>query len=129
MGGDAPLTAHDVRVRISALHAAVRDLRLLDLTRIWAIASDVVGAVERVTGLPGPEKMQLAEETVWSFVSHRGGLKAVRELIAREAGLGPRFVRAMVARVLVSEKNARRLIRFLIELAVRELNRFRSPSS
>jgi len=103
-------------------HWMPASLRALSLRDAWRVVRDTVEAVERGSvqwsGVKGAEKLQLAEAVVWRVVARLGGLAELRALLlVRVPGGG--VGRALVSWV-VTEPVVRALVRYTIELALRE---------
>lgn len=98
------------------------DVRELSVSKIWRIVRDVVDTLDTwgdsFEVMPGAKKMEVALEVVWGFVVDRGGLRIFRELVAKWVP-GPGFIKRRLVNWLVNEELARRMVRFVIELAVR----------
>lgn len=107
-------------------YGRIRDIRDASLGEVWRIARDLVVAIDRWAQLwgevSGATRMEIAVEVIWRFVQERGGLQAIRDLITREVQIPViGAVARWVASQLVTERVARRLIRLILELAVREI--------
>jgi hypothetical protein len=69
--------------------------------------------------------MDVALEVAWEFVEYRGGPDALRDVVVgalEDRPLGG--ITGWVARRILTDGNLRRLIRFVLDLAVREIRTF-----
>ena len=100
----------------------VSHLRELNITQLWRIARDVVDTMDRwgdsFEVMPGKKKMEVALEVVWGFVEGQGGLGHFRDLVAKWVP-GPGFIKRWLINRLINRELARRMVQFVIELAVR----------
>ncbi len=97
-------------------------LATLSLRDAWRVVRDAVEAVERCSAqrasATGAEKLQLVEAVVWRVIDSLGGVGGLRALLLAQipgGGVG----RTLVSWV-VTERVVRSLVRYTIELAVRE---------
>lgn len=110
---------------LAEFYGRITDIRSADLGDLWALARDLVVALDRwgeAWAMPGEAKMEAAEAVAWMFLESRGGFVGLRERVVEAAPF--RFVTGRVIRWLFNEERARALIRFVLELAVREVRRF-----
>jgi len=124
---DEPVASiHDRLVGdLHVLYGRITDLRDITAKDVWFLARDLVMALDRWSGplkqLPGAQKMDIAVDVAWEFVQGRGGLRAVRDVLAHHVPVLPAFATRWLIKRVVNEGVARKLIRFVLELAVREM--------
>lgn len=112
-------------------YGAIRDVRSASITDIWRIARDLVLTIDRWAAVwgqvTGAEKMDIAVGSVWAFISDRGGLDGIRDRIAGAfGGILPGIVKRFLVGRILSDSAVLRLIRFVLELAVREIRDIRN---
>lgn len=128
-----PIDPFDLRGSLSRdveiYYGRVADIRQADLGDLWELARDLVLSLDQwgkvAQQRPGSERMAIALDVAWGFVTRRGGLEAVRERIAQVLPL-PGWIEKKLLGFLLSESRAKKIVRFVLELAVRELRKFRS---
>lgn len=112
---------------IEHLYGRVRDLRDIELTDVWLLARDLVLAIERwgspIRGMEGATKMNVATEVAWVFASRRGGVAALRDRVSGAIPYLPGWMGRWLLGRLLNETTARKLIQFVLELAVREMKK------
>ena len=128
----AALTPVDLQARLVAdvkgFYGRITTIRDADLGDLWELARDLVVSLDRwgrsAAAVPGPQRMAVALEVAWGFVAERGGTAAIRDRIARALPL-PDFIERRVLGLILNDERARGLIQFVLELAVREVRKFR----
>lgn len=124
---------HKLAADIERLYGRATDLRHFSLTHIWRLARDLVLSIERwsapLTSMPGASKMDMAVDIAWQFVDQRGGVNALRDRIADSIPFLPKFLGKWLLGRLLTKGTARRLIQFVLELAVREMKKLRGGSA
>lgn len=119
---------YELRRELAEMYPDFDDLRRLTLADIWQLARDLTCAVERIARkhqetaeLSGEEKMELAYSVIWSFIEVRGGIEAIREIVAgRSSGRFARF-RRWVTRQFLNDQMVQDGLKAVLELAVAEL--------
>lgn len=111
---------------IEWLYRSITSLRTASLAELWRFARDLVLTIQRwaddLDDMSGEERMELAVDVAWDFIVTRGGYEALRDRLTAELD---RILPGLIARTLVrwlfNERLAKALIRFVLELAVREM--------
>jgi hypothetical protein len=111
-----------------SLYVELGDIRNADLGELWSFARDLVQATDRWASYwknpSGEERMRIALDAAWEFVQQHGGTAALRQVVARYVDarlpgpLGP--LTGWIVRRLLSDSTLRRVLQFVLELAVRE---------
>lgn len=111
------------------LYGHIADLRNADLQTVWRVVRELTLALDRwgrkLGDVSGAEKMEIALYVAWELIERWGGEAVLRELVI-DAVEETRFGRVggWLARRFLTEGNLRRLVRFVLELSVRELRLF-----
>ncbi len=112
---------------VESFYGRIRDIRSADLGDLWELARDLVVSLDNwgrhAQRRPGSERMAIALDVAWGFVAGRGGVKAVRDRIARALPL-PDFIERRLLGFFLNESRVKKIVRFVLELAVREVRRF-----
>lgn len=119
------LTSHLTSELDTYYGAAVLPERIT-LELVERILTDAVRAVEMYRALRGDPDVERARaaavEALWQLLQTRGGTSALRGLLDRAlARVVPQPIRALALRLLVNERLARALLRFLVDLAARAI--------
>jgi hypothetical protein len=106
------------------------DISELNLRSLWRIVRDVVVTLdrwaERIGGASGAERMEIALAVCWELLDNYLGVERLRDLIVAEIKDRPfGRVTGWIARRILTEGTIRRLLRFVINLAVSELRVFK----
>lgn len=109
----------------------IRSIRSASIGEIWRGSRDLVLSIDhwatRWTFVEGQQKMDIAVDASMQFIAQHGGVDALRDRIAGAfGGILPGFLKRFVVGRMLSEGVIRRIIRFVLELAVRELRDIRS---
>lgn len=99
---------------------------------LWRCARDLVLATERwshiVGGMRGEEKMELVLNVAWSLVQEQAGTAKLRNRLIGALDLVlPGAVARQMVRWLVTDAVVRGAVRFVLELAVREMWEITEP--
>lgn len=120
---------HKLAADVEHLYGRVKDLRDIELTDVWLLARDLVLAIDKwsapIIGMEGARKMDIAIEVAWAFADRRGGVSALRDRISNAVPFLPGFLSRWLLGRLLNKTVARRLIQFVLELAVREMKQLR----
>lgn len=115
-------------VDLKTFYSRIKDIRSADLGDLWELARDLVVSLDQwgkqIGQRTGEKKMEIALDVSWGFIEERGGTAALRDRIASHLPL-PDFIERRLLGFFFNEARAKKLIRFVLELAVREVRKFR----
>lgn len=118
---------HKLANDVEHLYGRVKDLRDMELTDVWLLSRDLVLAIEKwsepLLAFEGARKMDIALEVAWAFAEKRGGVDAIRDKVSTAVPFLPGFMSRWLLGRLLNKTVAKRMVQFVLELAVREMKK------